>query len=108
MRKKTILSIAAALAAIPALVLAAKKWQDLPEQEVAEPDADVTQEKMVSYPLKNKYTDYANGPDQPRYLFELETPDGAREFEVTLAHYETYYIGDEVICIEENGRLTVA
>lgn len=108
MRKKTILSIAAALVAIPAALLAAKKWQELPEQEVAEPDENVTQEKMVSYPLKNKYMDFSAGEDQPRYLFELETPDGAREFEVTLAHYETYYIGDEVICMEENGHLSVA
>lgn len=61
-------------------------------------------EKIVTFPLRNKFADYSRGQDDPIYLFELETPSGVKELAVTLAHYETYYIGDEVICAEtENG-----
>ena len=64
-------------------------------------------DKTVAYPLKNKFVDYSRGQDDPVYLFELETPSGTKEFAVTLAHYETYYIGDEVICAETEKGLQV-
>lgn len=108
MKKRVILSLAAALVAVPAALLAAKKWQQLPEAEEPEQDEDMREETTRSFPLKNKYADYSRGQDDPQYLFELETPEGVKEFPVTLAHYETYYIGDEVICIERDGRWTVA
>ena len=64
-------------------------------------------DKTVAFPLKNKYVDYSRGPDDPIYLFELEMPSGTKEIAVTLAHYETYYIGDEVICVETEKGLRV-
>ena len=64
-------------------------------------------DKTVAFPLKNKFTDYSRGQDDPVYLFELETPSGTKEFAVTPAHYETYYIGDEVICAETEKGLQV-
>ncbi|MBE7007759.1 MAG: hypothetical protein E7422_01200 [Ruminococcaceae bacterium] len=74
-----------------------------PERPAAPTDAD----KTVAYPLKNKYTHHSDGAAEPTYIFELETPSGTKELTVTWAHYETYYIGDEVICTETDKGLEV-
>lgn len=108
MRKKTLLGLAAVLAAG---ALAAVKLLGQPEAD-APPEGDgfaasADPEKTVAFPLKNKLVDYSRGQDDPIYLFELETPSGTKEFAVTLAHYETYYIGDEVICEETEKGLRV-
>ena len=63
--------------------------------------------KTAAFPLKNKYTGYPNGPDDPVYLFELETPSGTKEVVVSKANYEMYYIGDEVVCAETEKGLQV-
>jgi len=107
MRKKTLLSLAAALLTVPAALLLAKKWRALPEEEIPADDETVAGENMVSFPLKDRYMDFSSGPDEPKYIFVLELPNGTKEIPVTLAHYETYYIGDEVICREENGQISV-
>jgi len=110
MHKRTLLALGAALAAIPVALKAAELWNKLPEEEIAKPDeamSGAAADNLVSCPLKNKYLDFTEGEMNPHYMFELETPTGVREFQVTQAHYETYYIGDEVICTEENGKLIV-
>ena len=111
MKKITLLGLTALFAAG---VLAAVKLLVGEEAESAPERAEepgrtppVDPDKVAAFPLKNKFADYSRGPDDPVYLFELETPSGTREFAVTLAHYETYYIGDEVICAETEKGLQV-
>ena len=114
MKKKTLLGLAAVLAAG---ALAAVKLLGRPDAASAAPEdapregegsaAPADPEKTVAFPLKNKLADYSRGPDDPIYLFELETPSGTKELPVTRAHYETYYIGDEVICAETAKGLQV-
>ena len=112
MKKKTLLGLAAVLAAG---AFAAAKLFGQPDTASAAP-ADASSEKdgsavpvdpdkTVAFPLKNKFVDYSRGEDNPIYLFELETPFGTKELAVTWAHYETYYIGDEVICAETEKGL---
>lgn len=111
MKGKTILSLAVVLAAGACAALKLRGGESdapaaqprQPERSAA-PEAPTDGDKTVAFPLKNKYTDYSNGEKQPAYIFELETPQGVKELPVTWAHYETYYIGDEVICREtEHG-----
>ncbi len=109
MRKSTLLGLTA-LAAAGALAAwklfgetASDAAERTPETEQTPEDAD----KTVAFPLKNKFVDYSRGQDDPVYLFELETPSGVKEFAVSFAHYETYYIGDEVICAETDRGLQV-
>lgn len=112
MRKKTLLGLAALLAAgaLAAVKLLgrpdAASAGDMPSGEDASA-AQAEPERTVAFPLKNKLVDYSRGQDDPIYLFELETPSGTKEFAVTLAHYETYYIGDEVICAETEKGLRI-
>ena len=101
MRKRTLLGLAAALAAVPAVVKAVQMWNNLPEEETAEPNPEVKAENIVSFPLKNKLINFEQGEINPHYILVLETPDGVKEFPCTQAHYETYYIGDEVICLAD-------
>ena len=100
MRMGTVLGLVTALAATAAAAVILGK--NLPEEEIVpeDPMPEVDPDKMVAYPLKNKYVDYSKGENSPNWLFELETPNGIKEIPVTEAHYETYYIGDEVICLE--------
>lgn len=110
MKKITLLALTAlfaagALAAVK--LLSGEEAESAPERggEPEQPPADP--DKIVAFPLKNKFADYSRGQDDPVYLFELETPSGTKELAVTLAHYETYYIGDEVICTETEKGLQV-
>lgn len=111
MRKIILLSLTALLTAG---VLAAVKLLGGEETEhalegagEAEQMPPIDPEQTVAFPLKNKLVDYSRGQDEPIYLFELETPSGTKELAVTQAHYETYYIGDEVICAETEKGLQV-
>lgn len=114
MKKITLLGVTALLAAG---ALAAVKLLGQPDAEAGTPAgaspeqggsaAPSDPDKIVAFPLKNKFADYSRGQDDPVYLFELETPSGVKELAVTLAHYETYYIGDEVICAETEKGLQV-
>ncbi len=111
MKGKTLLGLAAVLAAgaVAAVkLLAVQETEEIiaPEREEETPAPDDA-EKTVAYPLKNKFTDYSHGEKDPIYVFELETPEGVKEFHVTFAHYETYYIGDEVICLETDEGIKV-
>ncbi len=81
--------------------------QRAPEHAAEPQHAPEDADKTVAFPLKNKFVDYSRGQDDPVYLFELETPSGVKEFTVSFAHYETYYIGDEVICAETDHGLQV-
>ncbi len=111
MKKVTILGLTALLAAgvyAAVRLLSAEETEEPPEtaaEPMAEPPADG--DKTVAFPLKNKFVDYSRGQDEPVYLFELDTPSGVKEITVTFAHYETYYIGDEVICAETAKGLQV-
>ena len=109
MKKTTILSLAAALAAAAAGAALLGRRTETPAQEPEreEPPAPVDPDKTVAFPLKNKYADYTRGEDQPVYRFELDTPNGVKEVEVTEAHYETYYIGDEVLCFDTPRGLEI-
>lgn len=114
MKKKTLLGLAAVLTAG---ALAAVKLLGQPDTASDAPaDAPAGEggsafpgdpDRTVAFPLKNKFADYSRGQDDPIYLFELETPSGTKELPVTWAHYETYYIGDEVICAETDKGLRV-
>ncbi len=105
MKKRTVMLGLAALAAgaAAAVLLTADRKPEEPRPETPEDrhvpaDADRT----IACTLKCKHTDHTGG--EPVYRFELETPDGVKEYEVTRAHYETYCVGDEVLCEEtENG-----
>ncbi len=110
MKKGTIALIATAAAG--ALALAALKLlgttdepADGPERK--EPAAPVDADETVAFPLKNKYADYSRGESEPAYIFELETPSGTKELRASAEQYDTYYIGDEVICRETNGGLAI-
>ena len=106
MRKGTILGLAAlAAAGVAAAALLGRKDeaeapQAAPAQEHAAP---VDPDKTVAFLLKNKYADYSRGENDPIYRFELETPNGVKEVVVNAEQYETYYIGDEIVCLEK-GR----
>ena len=100
----TALFAAGALAAVK--LLSGEEAESAPERD-GEQLPPVDPEKIAAFPLKNKFADYSRGQDDPVYLFELETPSGTKELAVTLAHYETYYIGDEVICAETEKGLQV-
>lgn len=113
MKKGTLLGLTLALAAG---TFAAVKL--LGQEETAQDAANSAAEearlaaptdgdKTVAYPLKNKYTHHAAGSEETTYIFELETPGGTKELPVSWAHYETYYIGDEVICAETEKGLEV-
>ncbi|MBE7003383.1 MAG: hypothetical protein E7425_03740 [Ruminococcaceae bacterium] len=122
MKKRTKLGLAVVLAAgayaavklldkveLSVTVERDKKTPDEPAQEPESASAEAEgapaeADDTVAFTLKNKYSHHVDGKDEPIYLFELETPNGVKEIPVTWAHYETYYIGDEVICREtENG-----
>ena len=108
MKKGAIFGLAAALAATAAAALLLGKRDDTAEpdssaREAAPSAAPVDPDKTVAFPLKNKYADYSNGENSPVYRFELETPSGVKEVVVSAEQYETYYIGDEVVCLEK-GR----
>ena len=110
MKKITLLSLTAlfaagAFAAVKLLGQPSPAADTPPETDGSATPADPG--KTVAFPLKNKFVDYSRGPDDPVYLFELETPSGTKELAVTWAHYETYYIGDEVICAETGKGLQV-
>ena len=102
----TALLTAGALAAVK--LLSGEETEDAPER-AGEPEQTppFDPDQTVACPLKNKFVDYSRGQDDPIYLFELETPSGTKELAVTWAHYETYYIGDEVICAETEKGLQV-
>lgn len=114
MRKSTLLGLTA-LAAAGALAAwkllgdetASDAAERTPERTPGPEQAPEDADKTVAFPLKNKFVDYSRGQDDPVYLFELETPSGVKEFTVSFAHYETYYIGDEVICAETDHGLQV-
>jgi len=110
MKKSTLLGLAAVAAAgaLAAVKLLGGTEDDAaPEQEPEQRGAaPVDPDKIVAFPLKNKYTNQSGG-DEPTYIFELDTPTGAKEVVVTAAHYETYYIGDEVICLETPTGLEI-
>lgn len=106
MKKGTILGLAAlAAAGAAAAVLLGRKDEAETPQGAGEPErtAPVDADKTVAFPLKNKYADYSHGESDPIYRFELETPNGVKEIVVNAEQYETYYIGDEVVCMEK-GR----
>ncbi len=112
MKKFTFFALAAALAAgTYAAVKLMGEPDDLPEEAPPERDeagpVPVDPNRTVAFPLKNKYANHVQGKAEPVYLFELDTPSGVKEVEVTEAHYETYYIGDEVICLETDGGLLI-
>ena len=75
----------------------------------AAPDesAPVDADKTIAFPLKNKYADYSRGENEPIYRFELDTPNGVKELTVSAEQYETYYIGDEIICRERGRELEI-
>ena len=106
MKKGTILGLAAlAAAGAAAVVLLGRKDEAEMSQGAGAPErtAPVDADKTVAFPLKNKYADYSRGESDPIYRFELETPNGVKEIVVNAEQYETYYIGDEVVCVEK-GR----
>ena len=108
MRKITLLGLTALLAAgalAAVKLLSREETESAPERAGEAEQAPADPDKIVAFPLKNKFVDYSRGQDDPVYLFELETPSGTKELAVTLAHYETYYIGDEVICAETEKGL---
>lgn len=111
MKKATILGLAAALAAGAAAVLLLGRREDAAAEAPVETGAagsvPVDPDKTVAFPLKDKYADYSRGQDDPIYRFSLETPAGAKEITVDKTQYETYYIGDEVICLETGGGLQI-
>ncbi len=111
MKKATLLGMTALLAAgaLAAWKLLGQDETDAapacaPEEPASAPEDD---DRTVAFPLKNKFVDYSRGQDDPVYLFELDTPGGVKELAVTFAHYETYYIGDEVLCTETPQGLQV-
>lgn len=105
MKKGTILGLAAlAAAGAAAAVLLGKQDEAEAAQTASAPEtAPVDPDKTVAFPLKNKYADYSRGENDPVYRFELDTPNGVKEVVVNAEQYETYYIGDEVVCLE-TGR----
>lgn len=111
MKKITLLGLTALLAAGACAAvhfLGQEEAESAPETAAASaPEPPTEGDKTVAFPLKNKFVDYSRGQDDPVYLFELDTPSGVKELAVTFAHYETYYIGDEVICAETAKGLQV-
>ena len=106
MRKGTILGLAAlaAAGAAAAVLLGRNDETEAPQAAPAPEHAAPTDpDKTVAFPLKNKYADYSRGENDPVYRFELDTPNGVKEIAVNAEQYETYYIGDEIICLEK-GR----
>ena len=106
MRKGIILGLAAlaAAGAAAAVLLGGKDEAEAPQAAPAQAHAaPVDPDKTVAFPLKNKYADYSRGENDPIYCFELDTPNGVKEVVVNAEQYETYYIGDEIICLEK-GR----
>ncbi len=105
MKKGTILALLATVAAgtAAAVLLGRQEPADAAPDESAPMDADQT----VAFPLKNKYADYSGGESHPSYRFELETPNGVKEIAVSAEQYETYYIGDEVVCRERGRELEI-
>ena len=104
--KKAILGLAAlaAAGAAAAMLLGKKNETEAPQAAPApERAAPVDPDKTVVFPLKNKYADYSRGENDPIYRFELDTPNGVKEVVVNAEQYETYYIGDEIVCLEK-GR----
>ena len=106
MKKGTILGLAAlAAAGAAAAVLLGKRDEAEAPQTAGSSErmAPVDPDKTVAFPLKNKYADYSRGENDPIYRCELDTPNGVKEVVVDAEQYETYYIGDEVVCLE-TGR----
>lgn len=106
MKKGTALGLAALAAAGAATAVLIGKRTAAGAQRTtsaSERVAPVHPDKTVAFLLKNKYADYSRGENDPVYRFELETPNGTREIVVNAEQYETYYIGDEVVCLEK-GR----
>ena len=106
MKKGTVIGLASALAACAAAALLLGRKHESEDAPAAQAPAaaPVDPDKTVAFPLKDKYADYSRGQDDPIYRFSLDTPAGAKEITVDQTQYETYYIGDEVICLEtENG-----
>lgn len=112
MKKSTILGATVILGAgaLVAMKLLGKR-EDEPSADAgagpAEPERTVDPDKTIAFPLKNKYADYSRGENDPIYRFELETPNGVKEVVVAKADYETYYIGDEVVCLETGKGLEI-
>ena len=110
MKKGMILGLAAlAAAGAAAAALLGKRGgaETQPAASAPQSAAPVDPDKTVAFPLKNKYADYSRGENDPIYRFELETPNGAREIVVSAEQYETYYIGDEVVCLEKGRDLEI-
>lgn len=105
MKKGTVFALLAALAAgaAAAVLLGRQETPDAAPDGSAPVDAD----KTIAFPLKNKYTDYSRGENEPIYRFELDTPNGVKEITVSAEQYETYYIGDEVVCRERGRELEI-
>ena len=105
MKKGTVFALFAALAAgaAAAVLLGRQETADASPDESAPVDAD----KTIAFPLKNKYADYSRGENDPTYRFELDTPNGVKEITVSAEQYETYYIGDEVVCRERGRELEI-
>ena len=74
---------------------------------VGHEEAPLDADETVAFPLKNKYADYSRGESEPVYVFELETPNGTKELRASAEQYDTYYIGDEVVCRETGGGLAI-
>lgn len=111
MKKGTVLGLALTLAAGAAAVLLLGRHGEAeePARETAaeKGPAPVDANKTVAFPLKDKYADYSRGQDDPIYRFALDTPSGAKEITVNQTQYETYYIGDEVLCLETGHGLEI-
>ncbi|MBR3561659.1 MAG: hypothetical protein IKN81_09090 [Oscillospiraceae bacterium] len=103
MKKGIVFALLATLAAGAAAALWLQNRPD-GEREAPEGDPEISADNTVSTHLKSKYVDYSAGGEHPRYLLELETPDGVKEIAVTAEQYEDCYIGDEVLCVVSGGR----
>lgn len=105
--KKTIAGLASllGLGVAAAAVLLLGRRADTAENDAPgpSPEMDAEAENLISFPLKDKYADYSRGVDDPDYVFTLDTPNGAKEVKATKTHYDSYYIGDEVVC-RDTGR----
>ena len=110
MKRGTILGLVLLTAAGAAAMVLSGKKGDAEAAEAtsgSEHTAPVDPDKTVAFPLKNKYADFSRGENDPVYRFELDTPNGVKEVVVDPEQYETYYIGDEVVCLETGRGLVI-
>ena len=105
MKKGVIIGLAALTAGAAAAMLLGRQNTPAPQEKADATPMDA--DKTVAFPLKNKYADYSHGENDPIYRFELETPGGVKEITVNAEQYETYYIGDEVVCVEQGRDLRI-